>query len=92
MHIKFPDGSVWLIDRHKVASSYARFYSEEVTDPIRKEEVYDIEYVRIIEDEDIFRDWLYSDMNWEDLNAVMVEPPTVDYANMFQESELIWED
>lgn len=93
VRLEFPDGSIWSVDREKIEHDYASHYAEKVADPYERKVTYELnlEYIRASEEE--FKDWMFNNMNWSDLKAVMVDPPVdIDYDEMFCEAEVMWSD
>lgn len=77
-----PDGSEWAVDPKLVAVDRANYYAGVDGHSIGSPE-WDVEVGSFINDADTLADWAKSNMDWDELRAVMVKPPQADYATEY---------
>lgn len=90
LKIKMYDGSEWVCATDKIAEKIADYYACEVDKHEKFSEHWYREKQQALDDSFILVDFVYNNMNWEDLDAIMIKQPTKqnDYKRMFLESEI----
>lgn len=75
LRITMSDGSVWHAEALPIAEDRANYYAHKVDGEEIGGERWKDEVAYAMEDETELREWSLNNMNWDDLQAVMVKPP-----------------
>ena len=67
--LQFPSGEVWSIDATEIANNKANYYADKEKTCKERNDVYSVEYLNTIKNEDELIDWMFNNMNWNDIKG-----------------------